>query len=409
MNNHIENFPFSKELTLNNSSNPITILPTSLSLTKQNNQIIECRLTFHVTPELYHRIDTEKLFNLKPEVKAPTSGEFLPSGDIQIETTLQPDLLPQLLENASTPGEIADYLLHLNQQPEASYFDESPSDWKSGAIETKPAYAGSNQSAQADFACVAANSIRQVFLNTESWLCLSVKQQQPNGEVGYNTFWNYLNPSTINHPEATSEELSAGIVNFFKEWTQANLAETTQNATSELLEGISSVFKELVDETFSETEENTTTNQSIFSAITNFFELDEWQFVKIPETSTLRLLFRGENGQWTCYAKAREQQQQFAFYSVCPINAPENKRLPIIEFITRANYGMIMGNFEFDFMTGEIRYKTSIDVEGDNLSFALIKQMVYANVMMMDEYLPGIMAVIEAEVEVKEAILRIEG
>ncbi len=371
MNNHIENFPFSKELTLNNSSNPITILPTSLSLTKQNNQIIECRLTFHVTPELYHRIDTEKLFNLKPEVKAPTSGEFLPSGDIQIETTLQPDLLPQLLENASTPEEITKYLLHLSQQPE--------------------------------------NPLTNKLLNTESWLCLSVKQQQSNGEVGYNTFWNYLNPSTINHPEATSEELSAGIVNFFKEWTQANLAETTQNATSELLEGISSVFKELVDETFSETEENTTTNQSIFTAITNFFESDEWQFVNIPEASTLRLLFRGENGQWTCYAKAREQQQQFAFYSVSPINAPENKRLPIIEFITRANYGMIMGNFEFDFMTGEIRYKTSIDVEGDNLSFALIKQMVYANVMMMDEYLPGIMAVIEAEVEVKEAILQIEG
>ena len=80
----------------------------------------------------------------------------------------------------------------------------------------------------------------------------------------------------------------------------------------------------------------------------------------------------------------------------------------VSEFITRANYGMIMGNFEFDFTTGEIRYKTSIDVEGDNLSFALIKQMVYANVMMMDEYLPGIMAVIEQEVEVKEAISLVE-
>jgi len=370
MSNHIENCPFSKELTLNKSSNPLTIRTPSLSLTQQNNQIIECRLTFHVTPELYHRIDTEKLFNLKPEVKAPMSGDFLPSNQIQIETTLQPDLLPQLLENASTAEEAANYLLHLSQQPEPT-----------------------------------TNKL----IYTESWLCLSVKQQQPNGEVGYNTFWNYVNPSTLNHPEATSEELSTGIVNFFKEWTQANLAEATQNATSEFLEGISSVFKELVDETFSETEDNTTANQSIFTAITNFFESDEWQFVKIPEISTLRLLFRGENGQWTCYAKAREQKQQFVFYSVSPINVPENKRLPITEFITRANYGMIMGNFEFDFTTGEIRYKTSIDVEGDNLSFALIKQMVYANVMMMDEYLPGIMAVIEGEVEVKEAILRIEG
>ncbi|OLT59690.1 YbjN domain-containing protein [Moorena bouillonii] len=372
MSNHTENFPLDKDLTLSDSSNPLTIPTTSLSLTKQNDKIIECRLTFCVTPELYHRIDTEKLFNLKPEVRAPISGgNFLPSGDIQIETTLQPDLLPQLLEKASTAEEAANYLLHLCQQPE--------------------------------------NPLTNKLLNTESWLCLSVKQQQPNGEVGYNTFWNYLNPSTINHPEATSEELSEGIVNFFQEWTQANLAEATQNATSEFLEGITSVFNELVDEKFSDTEEDPTTNQSIFTAIVNFFESDQWQFVNIPETSALRLLFRGENGQWTCYAQAREEQRQFVFYSMCPVKAPENKHLAITEFITRANYGMIMGNFEFDLDDGEIRYKTSIDVKEDNLSLALIKPIVYANVMTMDEYLPGIMAVIESEVEVKEAILRIEG
>lgn len=380
MSNHIENLPLEKELTLHNSSNPLTIQATSLSLTKQNDQIIECRLNFHVTPELYHRIDTEKLFNLKPEVRAPmSSSNFLPSGNIQIETTLQPDLLPQLLENASTPEEAANYLLHLNQQPQPATIEQS-----------QP-------------------PLTSKLLNTESWLCLSVKQQQPNGEVGYNTFWNYFNPSTINHPEATSEKLSEGIVNFFQEWTQANLAEATQNATSEFLEGISSIFKELVDETFSETEEDTTANQSIFTAIVNFFESDEWQFVKIPEQSTLRLLFRGENGQWTCYAKAREEERQFVFYSICPIVGPENQRQAIAEFITRANYGMITGNFEFDFTDGEIRYKTGIDVEGDRLSFALIKQMVYANVMMMDEYLPGIQAVLSENLSPLEAITQLEG
>jgi hypothetical protein len=51
--------------------------------------------------------------------------------------------------------------------------------------------------------------------------------------------------------------------------------------------------------------------------------------------------------------------------------------------------------------TGEIRYKTSIDVEGANLIFTQIKRLVYANVMMMDQYLPGIMSVIDSDVEPK--------
>jgi hypothetical protein len=119
--------------------------------------------------------------------------------------------------------------------------------------------------------------------------------------------------------------------------------------------------------------------------------------------------FQDENGKWTCYAKARVEQQQFVFYSVCPVNAPENKRLAIAEFLTRANSGMIIGNFELDFADGEIRYKTSIDVKGDFLSFELIKQLVYANVTMMDEYLPGIISVIDGDVLPKDAIAQIEG
>ncbi len=50
--------------------------------------------------------------------------------------------------------------------------------------------------------------------------------------------------------------------------------------------------------------------------------------------------------------------------------------MAVAEFITRANFGIVIGNFEIDFSDGEIRYKTSIDVEGDRPSFALIKRLV---------------------------------
>ena len=82
--------------------------------------------------------------------------------------------------------------------------------------------------------------------------------------------------------------------------------------------------------------------------------------------------------------------------------------MAVAESLTRANSGMIIGNFELNFTDGEISYKTSIDVEGDRLSFALIKRLVYANVTMMDEYWPGMMSVIYGGVEAREAIASIE-
>jgi hypothetical protein len=382
------------ELTLNYSSeSPLSVRAVSLALTKQNDTVIECHLTFQVSPELYQRIDTEALFNLKPEVRSPLSaGAFHSSPDIQIEATLDPDLLPRLAQHAADVNQAAAYLQNISkEQP------DNP------------------------------------LLSTYSWYGLKVKQQQETGETGYRTLWAYINPSVLTQDGISNERISEGMTNFIKEWTNASpsgmsqdaisetiekmnkvfeewterLSEMTEQAISETLEEVNSAFEE-VAESLSEATQEITSSKQIFQEIVNFFTQDDWPFTKIQGEPVLLTAFQGDNGKWTCYAKARVEQEQFVFYSICPINAPEEKRMVVAEFLTRANSGTIVGNFELDFADGEIRYKTSIDVKGDLLSAALIKQLVYANVMMMDEYLPGIMSVIDGDVEPKDAIAQIE-
>ncbi|NJN85625.1 MAG: YbjN domain-containing protein [Leptolyngbyaceae cyanobacterium SL_7_1] len=149
-------------------------------------------------------------------------------------------------------------------------------------------------------------------------------------------------------------------------------------------------------------------DKQMFDQLVNFFTSDDWSFTRLQGEPILYTAIKGNNGEWNCYAQIRADRSQFIFYSICPISAPEDSRSPIAEFLTRANSGIILGNFELDFEDGEIRYKTSIDVTDDFLSQALIKQLVYANVSMMDEYLPGIQAVIAGEATPLEAIQAIE-
>lgn len=147
----------------------------------------------------------------------------------------------------------------------------------------------------------------------------------------------------------------------------------------------------------------------ILEAAKRFFTEDEWPFSEIEGKAMLRTGFSGDNGNWTCIARAREEQEQFIFYSIAPNNVPEDRRLAAAEFLTRANYGLVIGNFELDFSDGEVRYKTSIDVEGDRLTSPLLKQMVYANVLTMDRYMPGLMAVTYGNVKPVDAITQVEG
>ncbi len=146
----------------------------------------------------------------------------------------------------------------------------------------------------------------------------------------------------------------------------------------------------------------------MFQTVINFFTQDDWSFTRIQGEQGLRLGFQGDNGTWNCYAQTREDLEQFVFYSICPIHAPESRRSAAAEFITRANYNLIVGNFEMDFTDGEIRYKTSIDINPNQLIADTLKRLVYANVMTMDEYLPGIIAVIEQDVSPEVAIAQIE-
>ena len=150
------------------------------------------------------------------------------------------------------------------------------------------------------------------------------------------------------------------------------------------------------------------TRGQIFNSLVAFFEDDQWNFSGVDNLPVLSLSFTGRSGKWLCYAQAREDQEQMVFYSVCPIYAPKTRRTAVAEFITRANYGMIIGNFELDFADGEIRYKTSIDVEGSRLTAAMIKQLVYANVVIMDRYLPGLMRVIYGDASAADEIDNIE-
>jgi len=147
----------------------------------------------------------------------------------------------------------------------------------------------------------------------------------------------------------------------------------------------------------------------LLAIVESFLQADDWHYSRVEDTTILSMGFRGNNGTWTCYARTREQEERFIFYSVLSTNVPEHMRLAAAEYLTRANYGMLIGNFELDFSDGEVRYKTSIDVEGGTLTHKMIENMIYVNVLTMDRYLPGLNRVVYGNVSPQLAIAEVEG
>jgi len=116
-----------------------------------------------------------------------------------------------------------------------------------------------------------------------------------------------------------------------------------------------------------------------------------------------------ENGRCDCFIDARPEHNQVLIFTIAPTLVPHNQRLRISEFISRANHGMIIGNFEMNFEDGDLRYKTSYFYD-DNLpnSEVVLLKNLYASFHMMDRYLPGIMSVIYAHITPQMAFNQIE-
>jgi len=146
-----------------------------------------------------------------------------------------------------------------------------------------------------------------------------------------------------------------------------------------------------------------------FDTLGHFLETDGWYPQQIEDRHVYRMGFSGKNGQVTCFAQIQVDLEQLLFYAVAPVKVPEAARAEVAEFITRANYGLRIGNFEMDFRDGEVRYKSSLDFEGEPLTPALIKNAIYPAVHTMDRYLPGLMSVIYGGGSPAEAIADIEG
>jgi hypothetical protein len=150
------------------------------------------------------------------------------------------------------------------------------------------------------------------------------------------------------------------------------------------------------------------TRGKIYAAVLKYVQDKGWKFSENPGKATISLGFKGDNGSFDCLASAREAQEQLVFYSICPLKVPADKRAAMGEFIVRVNDNLIVGNLDMHWDSGTVTYRTSIDVEGDRLTPALIKHVIGLNILTIDKYLPGITAVLN-NIPPADAVAKIRG
>jgi hypothetical protein len=147
------------------------------------------------------------------------------------------------------------------------------------------------------------------------------------------------------------------------------------------------------------------------NTVNNALNSNDFRFDVIRDNHTQMVIRLGiglSNGKCDTFIDIRDADNQVLIFTVCPMSIPEAKRGAISEYLTRANHELILGNFELNFKDGEVRYKCTFIYEDGAESETIFMRNLYASFHMMDRYLPGIMAVVYANVPPAQAIAQIE-
>ncbi|NER82917.1 MAG: YbjN domain-containing protein, partial [Leptolyngbya sp. SIO1D8] len=380
------------------------------------------------------------LFHLRPEVRSPLQqDDFLPDLPILLELGLQHHLFVFGEDRDDTDNDDAIVALPENaadrRKHTATLVNELLTVLEQLPAESSPEVQSlAEQPAQIN---VEANDLTSDFLKTllddlsgeltpdtiapwrrtDGWLCRSVQQRQANQTVGYATLWAYTNPEQADPVMASGSAALDAITTLLQKTTDAVKTEVEQELpqvqqslsqfSDYLMTALEQVDWENVMASFDEAEEPEAA-PPISEIVQQFFDEDDWAYAQLSDPSILQLAFQGNAGRWICLTQSNDAAEQVVFYSICPITVPETQYGPMLELLMRANEGLVIGNFELDFSKGEIRYKTSLDVEGDRLTPALMRRIVYSNVQTLDTYLPAIISVLSGDFSPTDAIAHIE-
>ncbi|HYY11454.1 MAG TPA: YbjN domain-containing protein [Kineosporiaceae bacterium] len=147
---------------------------------------------------------------------------------------------------------------------------------------------------------------------------------------------------------------------------------------------------------------------TLLDVVVAYLDQEEFEY-HVESDERVELSFTTSNGVLNTWFSIDEEDEIVLYVTRCPVFVPEERRVAAMEFLTRATFGLRIGNFELDLEDGEVRYKTSLDVEGDRLSPALLQRIVRPNLATMNRYLPGLLRVVYGATAPADEIAAIEG
>ena len=153
------------------------------------------------------------------------------------------------------------------------------------------------------------------------------------------------------------------------------------------------------------------TAAEIRKAVENYFETENAKYTPFDERGVAHATYGVKTKFGHVEVFFHAYHDMLILHLIVPLKAGEEERAKVGEFLHRANYGLKVGNFDFDFNDGEISYRVAIYCGSDEFEPPRHEQIEAAltiGLMMVDKYGDGLVKVMFGLAEPVDAIAAAE-
>lgn len=133
-----------------------------------------------------------------------------------------------------------------------------------------------------------------------------------------------------------------------------------------------------------------THKEQLLSRAVEYLDSQNWHYDLDAEKGVIKFGLNIDSKLKNCRMFILVEEDNIQSFAVCPMNASKDVYGNVVEFITRANYGLKLGNFEFDYSDGEIRYQCCMACGGGVPSLVDVERCIDIGFIMLQRYGDGL-------------------
>ena len=146
---------------------------------------------------------------------------------------------------------------------------------------------------------------------------------------------------------------------------------------------------------------------AIREAVENYFEAEDAKYDSFTENNVAHATYGIDTKFGHVEIFFRVYSDMLILHFIIPLKAGEDERGKVGEYLLRANYGLKVGGFDFDFDDGEISYRIAIFCGDDEFAppaYEDIDALLAIGLMMIDKYGDNLVKVMFGLAEPVDAI-----